>query len=78
MAKIAVEKPFADVKEALEEQGYEAQLFDSDEQISGFDLGVVRTLNDGNVDQFDFPVVSIEGMSIDDVVARVRQALEPA
>ena len=76
MAKIAVEQPFADVKEALEEKGYEAQLFESDEQVSGFDLGVVRTLNDGNTDQFDFPVVSIEGLSIDEVVARVEESLK--
>ncbi|CAM4364635.1 YkuS family protein [Saccharibacillus endophyticus] len=75
MAKIAVEQPFADVKEALEEKGYEVQLFESDENISGFDLGVVRALNDGNTDQFDFPVISIEGLSINDVVARVEQSL---
>ncbi|MEJ8306717.1 YkuS family protein [Saccharibacillus sacchari] len=75
MAKIAVEQPFADVKEALEEKGYEVELFESDENISGFDLGVVRALNDGNTDQFDFPVISIEGLSINDVVARVEQSL---
>jgi len=78
MAKIAVEQPFADVKEALEEKGYEVQLFESDENISGFDLGVVRALNDGNTDQFDFPVISIEGLSINDVVARVEQSLSGA
>ncbi|NGZ76038.1 YkuS family protein [Saccharibacillus alkalitolerans] len=75
MAKIAVEQPFADVKEALEEKGHEVKLFESDENISGYDLGVVRTLNDGNSDQFDFPVVSIEGMSIDEVVSRVEDTL---
>ncbi|WP_037283531.1 YkuS family protein [Saccharibacillus sacchari] len=78
MAKIAVEQPFADVKEALEEKGYEVELFESDENISGFDLGVVRALNDGNTDQFDFPVISIEGLSINDVLARVEQSLSGA
>lgn len=78
MAKIAVEQPFADVKEALEEKGHDVQLFESDENISGFDLGVVRALNDGNTDQFDFPVISIEGLSINDVLARVEQSLGQA
>lgn len=77
MAKIAVEQPFEDVKAALEQKGHEVQMFNTDENVSGFDIGVVRAINEGNNDEFDFPVVSMKGMSIGDVVdaveARVNQ-----
>ncbi|WP_040285013.1 YkuS family protein [Sporosarcina koreensis] len=75
MAKIAVEKPFDDVKKALEEKGHTVTMCESDEKLSGYDLGVVRALSDVNVDQYDFPVISIEGNSVDDVVADAEKRL---
>ncbi|MFD1207138.1 MULTISPECIES: YkuS family protein [Sporosarcina] len=75
MAKIAVEQPFTDVKQALEEKGHEVTMFESDENVNGYDMGVVRALSDVNVDQFDFPVVSIEGASVQDVVNDVINRL---
>ncbi|MBY0223224.1 YkuS family protein [Mammaliicoccus sciuri] len=76
MAKIAVENPFDDVKLALEEKGHEVKMFESDENLKGYDMGVVRALSDVNVDQFDFPVVSIEGNSVDDIVNDVEKRLQ--
>ena len=75
MAKIAVEIPFDDVKQALEEKGHEVKMFESDENLSGYDMGVVRALSDVNIDQFDFPVVSIEGNSVQDIVEDVEKRL---
>ncbi|ARD47392.1 hypothetical protein SporoP37_04105 [Sporosarcina sp. P37] len=75
MAKIAVENPFDDVKQALEEKGHEVKMFESDENLTGYDIGVVRALSDVNIDQFDFPVVSIEGNSVQDIVEDVEKRL---
>ncbi|WP_303969418.1 YkuS family protein [Sporosarcina ureae] len=75
MAKIAVEVPFDDVKQALEEKGHEVKMFESDENLSGYDMGVVRALSDVNIDQFDFPVVSIEGNSVQDIIEDVEKRL---
>lgn len=75
MANIAVEKPFDDVKQALEEKGHTVKMFQSDEEVKGYDMGVVRALSDVNVDQFDFPVVSIEGNSVQDIVNDVEKRL---
>lgn len=75
MAKVAVENPFTDVKQALEEKGYQVEMFGSDENVSGCDIGVVRALGDVNVDQFDFPVVSVEGRSVQDIVDNVEERL---
>ncbi|MCG7344518.1 YkuS family protein [Sporosarcina sp. ACRSL] len=76
MAKIAVENPFDDVKMALEEQGHEVKMFENDENLNGYDMGVVRAISDVNVDQFDFPVVGIHGMSVQDVVNEVEKRLQ--
>ncbi|GKV70043.1 hypothetical protein NCCP2716_25410 [Sporosarcina sp. NCCP-2716] len=75
MAKIAVEKPFDDIKKALEEKGHQVTMCESDEKLSGYDFGVVRALSDVNIDQYDFPVVSVEGNSVEDIVADVEKRL---
>ena len=75
MAKIAVEKPFDDVKKALEEKGHQVTMCESDEKLTDYDLGVVRALSDVNVDQYSFPVISIEGNSVEDVVKDAEKRL---
>lgn len=75
MAKIAVEKPFDDVKKALEEKGHTVTMCESDEKLTGYDLGVIRALSDVNIDQYTFPVISIEGNSVDDIVKDVEMRL---
>lgn len=75
MAKIAVEIPFDDVKKALEEKGHEVKMFASDENLEGYDMGVIRALSDVNIDQFDFPVVSVEGNSVQDIVDDIEKRL---
>jgi 2-oxo-4-hydroxy-4-carboxy--5-ureidoimidazoline (OHCU) decarboxylase len=72
VAKIAVEQPFEDIKTALEAKGHEVQMFATDENVSGYDIGVVRAINEGHNDEFGFPVVSMKGMSIEDVVDAVE------
>jgi imidazole glycerol phosphate synthase subunit HisF len=75
MAKIAVEKPYEDVKNALEEKGHTVTMFNTDENVSGYDLGVVRAINEGHNDEFTFPVVAMSGMSTDNVVEAVENRL---
>ncbi|EPD52120.1 YkuS family protein [Paenisporosarcina sp. FSL H8-0542] len=75
MAKIAVEKPYEDVKKALEEKGHTVKMFSTDENVSGYDMGVVRAINEGHNDEFEFPVVAMSGMSIDNVVQAVEHRL---
>jgi hypothetical protein len=76
MAKIAVEEPFSDVKTALEEKGHEVTMFETDENVSGYDIGVVRAINEGHNDEFNFPVISMKGQSIDDVVNAIETKLK--
>lgn len=75
MAKIAVEKPYEDVKKALEEKGHSVTMFTTDENVTGYDVGIVRTINEGHNDEFNFPVVAMSGMSIDNVVDAVEHRL---
>ena len=75
MAKIAVEQPFEDVKTILEEKGHQVTMFNTDENVAGYDLGVVRAINEGHNDEFNFPVVSMKGMSIDELVEAVEKKL---
>ena len=51
-------------------------MFNTDEDVTGYDLGIVRAINEGNNDEFEFPVVSMKGMSIDDVMMAVENRLE--
>jgi hypothetical protein len=73
MVKIAVEQPYEDVMNALVAKGFEAKMFNTDEDVTGFDLGVVRAINEGNTHEFNFPVITMKGMSIDDVVQAVEK-----
>lgn len=75
MAKIAVEQPYNDVKKALEEKGHEVKMFNTDENVTGYDLGIVRAINEGHNDEFEFPVISMKGMSIDSLMDAVDTRL---
>lgn len=77
LAKIAVETPLEDVKQALEEKGHEVLMFTNEEEAKGSKLAVVRSLNeiDATAEQFDFPFVSMEGMSLEQIVEDVEQRL---
>ena len=75
MAKIAVEQPFDDIKQALEENGHQVDMFARDEELEGYDMGVIRSLNDSNVSNFKFPVVSVEGNSVQDIVDDIEKRL---
>lgn len=73
MKRIAVEQPYKDVAEALQAKGYETKMFNTDEDVKGYDIGVVRAINEGNTHEFDFPVVSMRGMSLEDAVQAVDE-----
>ncbi|WP_432362371.1 YkuS family protein [Sporosarcina sp. UB5] len=69
--KIAVEQPYEDVMNALLAKGYEAKMFQTNEDVTGYDLGIVRAINEGDTHEFNFPVITMKGMSIDEVVQAV-------
>ncbi|MDN4606604.1 YkuS family protein [Sporosarcina highlanderae] len=73
MKRIAVEQPYEDVAAALQAKGYETKMFNTDEDVKGYDIGVVRAINEGNTHEFNFPVVSMRGMSLEDAVEAVDQ-----
>ncbi|MCG7343385.1 YkuS family protein [Sporosarcina sp. ACRSL] len=73
MKRIAVEQPYEDVMTALQAKGYEVKMFNTDEDVKGYDIGVVRAINEGNTQEFDFPVVSMRGLSIDEAVEAVEK-----
>lgn len=75
MAKIAVEQPFEDIAHALQGKGHEVKLFESNENVTGFDLGIVRAINEGHNDEFNFPVIGMKGMTLDSVMETVEQRL---
>jgi DNA-binding protein len=50
-------------------------MFNTDENVTGYDLGVVRAINEGHNDEFTFPVVTMTGMSINDAVEAVESRL---
>ncbi|MBB4824554.1 hypothetical protein HNO89_001778 [Sporosarcina luteola] len=73
MVRIAVEQPYEDVMAALQAKGFEVKMFNTDEDVSGYDIGIVRALNEGNPHEFNFPVITMKGRSIDDVVQAVEE-----
>lgn len=75
MAKIAVETPFEDVASALQSKGHEVKMFDTNENVTGYDLGIVRAINEGHNDEFHFPVIGMKGMTLDGVMEAVDQRL---
>lgn len=75
MAKIAVEQPFEDIAVALQGKGHEVKLFDTNENVTGYDLGIVRAINEGHNDEFNFPVIGMKGMTLDGVMEAVDQRL---
>nr|WP_230200159.1 YkuS family protein [Bacillus niameyensis] len=75
LAKIAVENPLDEVKQALEEKGHQVSMFTVNDDMKGCDVGIVRAMTEMNTEQYDFPIVSMEGMSVQDVVNDVEQRL---
>ncbi|GKV55200.1 hypothetical protein NCCP2222_11470 [Sporosarcina sp. NCCP-2222] len=71
--RIAVEQPYEDVMAALQSKGYEAKMFNTDEDVTGYDIGIVRALNEGNTHEFNFPVITMKGRSIDEVIQAVEE-----
>lgn len=73
LPRIAVEQPYEDVMNALVAKGYDAKMFNTNEDVTGYDIGVVRAINEGNTHEFNFPVVSMRGMSIEDAIEAVEE-----
>lgn len=75
LAKIAVEQPYEDIRKALEQKGHTVEMFNTNEDVTGYDMGVVRSINEGNTNEFEFPVIAMSGMSIENVVDAVEHRL---
>ena len=75
MAKIAVEQPYEDIRKALEQKGHTVKMFNTNEDVTGYDMGVVRAINEGNTNEFEFPVIAMSGMSIENVVDAIEHRL---
>ena len=75
MAKIAVEKPFDDIKTVLEQKGHQVEMFVDNSGIKGVDLGVVRHLNEFDEAPSNSQLVIADGKSVDEVVKEVEDSL---
>ncbi|WP_019415172.1 YkuS family protein [Paenisporosarcina sp. TG20] len=73
--EIAVEEPYEVVRKALELKGHTVSMFNTDENVTGFDMGVIRVINEGHNDELKFPVIAMSGMTIDNVVQAVEHRL---
>lgn len=75
MAKIAVEKPFDDIKSVLEQKGHQVEMFVDNSGIKDVDLGVVRHLNEFDEAPSNIQLVIADGKSVDEVVKEVEDSL---
>lgn len=75
MAKIAVEEPFDDIKQVLQDKGHEVTMFIDNNDIKNVDLGVVRHLNEFDEGDSNIPFVIAHGKSVDEVVNEVEDSL---
>ena len=75
MAKIAVEEPFEDIKQVLENKGHSVHMFVNNGDIKDSDIGVVRHLNEFNETKLDVPFVIVSGKSVEEVVNEVESTL---
>ncbi|WP_210238541.1 YkuS family protein [Pseudalkalibacillus caeni] len=76
MAKIAVERPFTDVKLLLKSKGYEAEMLDNKADASSYDCCVVRDLEDMTDYQMNVPLVAARGRTVSEIINEVEERLE--
>ncbi|WP_421385025.1 YkuS family protein [Bacillus salacetis] len=76
MAKIAVEEPLTDIKQALEEKGHTVEIFRDEENLPSCDCCVTRGSEDLADNDINVPVVDVTGRSVNDVVSKVESKLQ--
>ncbi|TLS36085.1 YkuS family protein [Pseudalkalibacillus caeni] len=76
--KVAVEQPLTDVKQELENKGYEVEMFRNEEDINmDFDCCVARGKEDLSDNTLNgMPVVEARGLSVNDIVKEVQDHLD--
>ncbi len=77
MAKIAVEEPLTDIKQALEEKGHSVEMFINEEDLPSCDCCVARGTEDLSDNQLNnVPVVDVTARSVNDVVSKVENVVK--
>ena len=77
MAKIAVEEPLTDIKQALEEKGHNVEMFKNEENLPSCDCCVARGTEDLAYNQLnDVPVVDATARTVNDVVSKVENIVK--
>lgn len=75
MARIAVEYPFTDIRQALEKKGYQADMVEQQADASVYDVIVVRNKNALNTSLIKGSLVETRGRSVNEVVKEVEERL---
>ena len=75
MARIAVEYPFTDIKQALVKKKYAADMVDPNADASVYDVIVVRNQHALNTSLINGSLVETRGRSVNEVVKEVEERL---
>lgn len=78
MVKIAVEYPFQDIRQALQNKGYQTDMVEQENDASVYDVIVVRDQRALNASSIKGSLVETRGRSVNEVVNEVEERLQRA
>ncbi|WP_052131563.1 YkuS family protein [Planococcus sp. CAU13] len=78
MVKIAVEYPFTDIRQALQNKGYQTDMVEQEADASVYDVVVVRNQYALNGSLIRASLVETRGRSVDEIVKEVEERLQRA
>lgn len=78
MVKIAVEYPFKDIRQALQNKGYQADMVEQEADASVYDVIVVRDQRALNASSIKGSLVETRGRSVNEIVKEVEERLQRA
>lgn len=76
MAKIAVEYPFQDIRQALQNKGYQADMVEQENDASVYDVIVVRDQRALNASSIKGSLIETRGRSVNEIVKEVEERLQ--
>lgn len=78
MVKIAVEYPFQDIRQALQNKGYQTDMVEQENDASVYDVIVVRDQRALNASSIKGSLVETRGRSVNEIVKEVEERLQRA
>ncbi|MDN7242500.1 YkuS family protein [Planococcus sp. N028] len=78
MVKIAIEQPFTDIQQVLQQRGYQADMIDQKSEGASYDVVVVRNVESYEGVQTQGSLVETSGRTVIEVVQEVEERLQRA